>query len=422
MNRRAFLVRLGATVATLPLLEGARAARAARAAADSVGGPRDSAVAHPDSANGTAPADTTTAGPRSLVIAAGGDTTLGYNLQAHFDQQLAAGTAKEQLWPLYFAGVRPILEAADVAVVNLECPFTERGEKLKKNFNFRARPELVNILAEGSVDVVSLANNHTADYGPLGVKDTIATLGHARIAHFGAGTNLRQARKPAVLERRGTKIGFIGYYFQAEPDMLEPEEVYATAHRAGVAGCYKDLACVRGQIEQDLARLVRTVDIAIPFFHWGREGSYEVRDYQMALAHRCVELGCKAVLGAHPHRLQGIEVYRGAPIFYSLGNFVYGGIKEPSDTLTMIARMSFDRSGVRAEAIPVRFTSWPDRSFQPYVLEGEERELGLQRIGELSSSFRTTLPHLAAYRVARGETLVLPVDAPAETLKTGAPR
>jgi len=414
MKRRAFLGRLGVAIASAPAL--ARTARAASAFADSV------VRAAPDSAAG-APA---AGAPGTIVIAAGGDTTLGYNLQNHFDQQVAAGVPKEQLWPLYFAGVRPILEVADVAVVNLECPFTERGTKLTKNFNFRARRELVKVLEQGSVDVVSLANNHTNDYGPDGVKDTIATLDKAHIAHFGAGSNLSRARKPAVLERHGKKIGFVGYYFQADPDMLEPEEVYATAKTAGVAGCYKDLACVRRQIDEDVRRLVRTVDIAIPFFHWGKEGSYDVRDYQMELAHHCIALGCKAVLGAHPHRLQGVEIHRGAPIFYSLGNFVYGGIKEPSDTLTMIARMTFDGAMTNAEVVPLRFTSWPDKPFQPYVLEGEARELAMQRIGELSAGFPATLPQLAPYRLSR--TAAAPADsaptdpAPRDSLELGTPR
>src|SRR5204862_1016419 len=99
--------------------------------------------------------------------------------------------------------------------------------------------------------VVGVANNHINDYGKDGVKDTLETLDRARIAHFGAGMNLEKARRPAFLERGGLHVAFLGYYFQADPDMLEPEEVYATRHRAGVAGCYKDLACVRDQISED---------------------------------------------------------------------------------------------------------------------------------------------------------------------------
>jgi poly-gamma-glutamate synthesis protein (capsule biosynthesis protein) len=389
MNRREFLTRAAAAAATMGL---PGCMRAAMDPADPTRTP--AARADTTAAPGAGPM-----APRaeSVSIAAGGDTTLGYNLEAHFDQQLAAGMSKERLWPLYFAGLRSLMEAADLAVVNLECPFTARGQKLPKNFNFRARPELVRILTEGSVDVVSLANNHTADFGRDGVRDTMDTLDRAGIARFGAGMHLKEARRPVVVERNGLKLGFVGWYYQADPDMIEPEAVYATPSRAGVAGCYKDLDCMRQMIIEDLEQLVPRVDAVIPFFHWGKEGSYEVRDYQVQLAHLCVDHGARAVLGAHPHRLQGVEVYRGAPIFYSLGNFVYGGIKEPRDTLTAVARLRISRERTEADLVPVQFTQWPERAFQPFVLEGEEREAAMRRIAGYSRSFVEPLPQLLDY-------------------------
>ena len=359
----------------------------------------DSAAVAPPRPDSTA-ADTLAHAGRVVTIAAGGDTTLGYNLQDHFDRELAAGRTREQLFPYYFAGIKPLLEPADIAIVNLECPFTERGVKLKKNFNFRARLELVRVLQEGAVDVVSLANNHINDWGRDGVRDTIRTLDRARIAHFGAGMNLGQARRPAIVERNGVKVAFVGWYFQADPDMIEPEEVYATRRRAGVAGCYKDLACIRQQVTEDVTKLVPTVDAVIPFFHWGKEGSYEVRDYQIELAHLAVDLGAKAVLGAHPHRIQGIEVYKGAPIFYSLGNFVYGGIKEPKDAVTYVAQMRLSAAGVTAEVTPVQFTDWETRPFQPFVLEGTARIEAMQRLWTYSQGFTQMLPQLEEFRMA----------------------
>ena len=416
MKRRYFLARLTALVGGTLLARGVRA----QAPTDSLAGAPDSSAAapgaavtgsRPDTAKAAEAAPDSSASENAILLAAAGDTTLGYNLQDHFDQQRAAGVPDEQLWPLYFAGVRSVLDQADIALVNLECPFTERGEKLSKNFNFRARPELVEILRRGSVDVASLANNHTNDWGRLGVKDTIATLKRARIAHFGAGMNLTQARRPAVLERRGFKVAFLGYYFQADPDMLEPEAVYATRNSAGVAGCYKDLACVKAQIEEDVMHSILRAGAVVVYFHWGKEGSYEVRDYQIDLAHRCVDLGCKAVLGAHPHRVQGIELYKGVPIFYSLGNFVYGGIKEPSDTLSMIARVWLPRSdhgsdamgdgqgsaAIRADLIPVQFQRWLEAPFQPIVLEGAAREEAMSRIAGYSRGFVDPMPQLAPY-------------------------
>jgi len=226
--------------------------------------------------------------------------------------------------------------------------------------------------------------------------------------------NLNEARRPAIVERNGLRVGMVGWYFQAHPDMLEPKGVYATRKRAGVAGCYKDLACIRAMIREDLQALAPRVDVMVPYFHWGHEGSYQVRDYQIELAHLCVDLGCRAVLGAHPHRLQGIEVYRGAPIFYSLGNFVYGGIKEPKDTLTAIACLSLSRAGASAEVVPVQFTRWPEAPFQPFALAGEAREEALTRIAFYSARFKDTLPGLAAYRGR-------PVAAPSDSLGTASP-
>ncbi len=400
MNRRVFLSRLGALAVGLPLAGCATGGGAV-------------AVPPPDSGAVPQPEPTQQQQPPTIsgvaLLAAAGDTTLGYNLEAHFDEKLALGVSGESLFPLYMANVRPILEWADVAMVNLECPFTERGEPLLKNFNFRARPELVEILKAGKVDAVTLANNHLKDYGDEGVLDTVATLDGAQIAHFGAGANLSEARRPLILERQGVRLGFLGYYFQADPDMIEPEAVYATAQSPGVAGCYKDLECMERMVSEDVASLVPQVDAVIPYFHWGKEGSSWVRDYQVRLAHRCVDLGCRAVLGAHPHRLQGVEVYRGAPIFYSLGNFVFGGNKDPKDKLSAIARLRVPRVGpVEADLVPVQITRWPEAAFQPFVLEGPDKEAALARIATLSRGFTVTLPQLA--QAMPPPDLTAPVD------------
>ena len=371
MKRRAFLVRslaaLGQAGITLPAL----------------------AQSAPTGTKGSEP---------SITIAAAGDTVLGFNLQDHFDVQLTLGRTREELFELYFRGVREVLGKADLAVVNLECPFTERGEKLAKNFNFRARPEMVEILRRGGVAAVSVANNHAMDYGAEGMQDTIQTLNDAGIGHFGTGSTLSDARRPLIVERNGFRVGFLGYYFQSTEDMLEPAEVYALEDRPGVAGCYTDLEQMKAMVSEDIAALAPNVDAVIPFFHWGKEGKYVVGDYQSELARLCIKQGARAILGAHPHRLHGVEVHEGAPIFYSLGNFVYGGIKNPDDTLTMIARLRIDHQKVEAEVVPVRYTNWPDVPFQPVVLEGADRGKAIARIAELSRGFRRTLPMLRAVR------------------------
>lgn len=334
------------------------------------------------------------AGSPSVTIAAAGDTVLGFNLQDHFDEQLALGRTRNELFDLYGRGIRDVLGAADLAIVNLECPFTERGEKLTKNFNFRARPEMVEILKRASIDAVTVANNHAMDYGADGMTDTRTTLDHAGILHFGTGNDLAEARRPLIVERNGLTIGFLGYYFQIQEDMIEPPEIYALPGRPGASGWYTDLRQITAMVSEDVAALAVEVDAVVPFFHWGKESQYLVRDYQTELARLCIRRGARAVLGAHPHRIQGVEVYDGAPIFYSLGNFIYGGVKNPSDTLTMIAQLTIDREQVSASVVPVQFTNWPDAPYQPFVLQGAERTRGIARIAELSAGFARTLPML----------------------------
>jgi poly-gamma-glutamate capsule biosynthesis protein CapA/YwtB (metallophosphatase superfamily) len=386
VNRREFLLRFSAAAA---VLAASRRAAAAGAVADSAAAPADSSrAARAKMPGGVA------------LIAAAGDTTLGFNLQAHFDEQLATGMPRDFLYPTYFAGVKPIFDWADLRLVNLECPFTERGEPIPKNFNFRARRELVEILRQGNVDAVTLANNHLMDYGADGLADTEATLDGAGIGHFGAGVNLADARKPLIVERGGVRLGFLGYYFQDARDMREPAALYAGGASAGVAGCFTDLACMKAMLQADVAALAPRVDAVIPFFHWGHEGAYEVRDYQIELAHLAVDRGCRAVLGAHPHRFQGVEVYRGAPIFYSLGNFVFGGNKDPQDKLSAVARLRVPREGaVEAELVPIQITRWPEAPFQPFPLELDDKLAALARIGELSRGFPETLQQLKLARL-----------------------
>jgi poly-gamma-glutamate synthesis protein (capsule biosynthesis protein) len=333
-------------------------------------------------------------GTPSVSIAAAGDTVLGFNLQDHFDEQLSLGRTRAELFDLYARGIRDVLGAADIAIVNLECPFTERGEKLAKNFNFRARPEMVEVLKRASIDAVTVANNHAMDYGVDGMTDTRTTLDNAGIGNFGTGDDLAAARRPLIVERNGLRIGFLGYYFQTQEDMLEPPQIYALPGKPGAAGCYTDLQRIKAMVSEDVAALAADVDAVIPFFHWGKESQYQVQAYQIEIAQLCIRRGARAVLGAHPHRLQGVQVFDGAPIFYSLGNFIYGGVKNPGDTLTMVAQLTVERERVTASVVPVQFTSWPDAPFQPFVLQGEARTRGLARIAELSAGFRRTLPML----------------------------
>ena len=337
----------------------------------------------------------------SLLFA--GDVTLGFHHEEYFDEQVKKGKAKDEMFAHGFAKVRPISEKADLFVVNLECPFTARGEKVPKNFNFRARPEFVASLQSGSVDVVSLANNHLLDYGPGGLDDTLATLDAARIVHFGAGASLAAARTPAIVEVKGVKIAFLGYFFLGDRN-IEPAEVIATEKTPGVAGHHDDVAVIRRWVEEDVKAARAKADLVIPFFHWGRESRTIPEPYQLELGHAAIDAGAAAVLGSHPHVLQGIELYQGRPIFYSLGNFVFGGNWDPKDKMTAMIRIEADARGVRkTEIIPAYSDRFPEVPIQPYPAEGEAAEAVLNHLAAISRGFKATIPALAS-RPADGGT------------------
>ncbi len=327
------------------------------------------------------------AGVASVRVTFAGDVTLGFHVEEWADELVKKGTPKDEALAYGFDRVKDVTRSADLFVVNLECPFTDKGSKLAKNFNFRARPELVAGLSAGGVDVVSLANNHLMDYGPEGLFDTLTVLDTVKVAHFGAGRSLVEARAPAIVKVKGVTLAFLGYFFLGDRN-IEPKEVIATDSTPGVAGHFSDLK--------------KKADHVIPFFHWGREGRGQPEPYQLALGHAAIDFGASAVIGSHPHVLQGIELYREKPIVYSLGNFVFGGNWNPGDKRTALVHLVLTKNGVSAiEVTPARSDAYPERPCQPFLAEGEQAEDVLNHLAKLSAEFPDTLPVLKA-RVTDG--------------------
>jgi poly-gamma-glutamate capsule biosynthesis protein CapA/YwtB (metallophosphatase superfamily) len=328
----------------------------------------------------------------TLLVA--GDVTLGGHYQEYVDEQIRKKHAPDEAIRRGFEKVGKVTREADVFLVNLECPFTERGEIVFKNFNFRARPSLVDALTAGGVDVVSLANNHIMDYGSDGLDDTLSTLDETGIRHFGAGATLAGAREPVIVEVKGVRIAFLGYLFLGDQHP-EPYEIFATDDQPGAAGHYDDVDRLQSMIEEDIQSAKERADHVIPFFHWGREGQADPMPYQVALAHAAIDAGASAVLGSHPHNLQGIEVYNGAPIAYSLGNFVFGGRWNPPDKRTALLELKLNKSEVTSTTvIPAYTDSFPKEPFQPYLVHGSDAAMLKKYLVQLSAAFPDTLGSL----------------------------
>ncbi|MBI5785865.1 MAG: CapA family protein [Rhodocyclales bacterium] len=228
-----------------------------------------------------------------------------------------------------------LLADADYRIANLECPLATTGKAIPtKIYTFRADPRAVRVL-KGRFDAVSVANNHSGDYGRAAFLETLAVLDGARIRHFGGGRNLVEAHAPLWIEQKGLRIAVLGY------DEFLPRAFEAGADYPGIA--WSEDSHVISDIR---AARAAGADIVIPFMHWGWEYEDGPNARQRQLAHAMIDAGADAVVGGHPHVTQGAEVYRGKPIIYSLGNFVFDGFEAPEARLGWLLRMEIDRRGV----------------------------------------------------------------------------
>jgi poly-gamma-glutamate synthesis protein (capsule biosynthesis protein) len=236
-----------------------------------------------------------------------------------------------------FASFAPLLKSADVRVGNLECVVASTGsaEPDKPN-TFRVPPSTLKFVRR-HFDAVGLANNHSGDFGPQAFTQMLGLLDRAGLGYYGGGLNLAAAHTPWVVERHGVRIAFLGY------NEFQPRNFEADHDRAGIAWS-EDAQVVR---DIKLARTQWRADVVIPIMHWGwEEAKANVR--QRALARTMIDAGADAVIGGHPHQVQDTDVYKGKPIFYSLGNFVFEGFSDKVNNLGWALRMEVSKTGVSA--------------------------------------------------------------------------
>ncbi len=232
-----------------------------------------------------------------------------------------------------FAPTAALLDA-DFTVGNLECPVATTGAAVDKVYTFRAAPSTLPRLHQ-YFDAVSVANNHSGDYGPEAFRDTLAHLRTAGIPFFGGGADLSEAHAPLLLRKQGLTIALLGY------DGFHPRSFEATSERAGVAWVEEE------QMVLDIAKArAAGADVVLPFLHWGWENELAPSAGQRELARAMIDAGADAVIGAHPHVTQGAEMYRGKPIVYSLGNFVFDLLDQPENAVGWRLHLVVDRKGV----------------------------------------------------------------------------
>lgn len=225
------------------------------------------------------------------------------------------------------------LARADLRIANLECVVATGGKALDKPWTFRASPRTLPLLRR-HVDAVSVANNHAGDYGKAAFAEMLGRLRDAGVPYFGGGMDWREAHQPLIIERKGVRIALLGY------DEFFPRVFEAGVNLPGVAWSEDE------QVRHDIRQARMRADVVIPFMHWGQEHEPLANDRQRELARLMIDAGADAVVGTHPHVVQDTETYRGRPIVYSLGNFVFDGFSHIDNNTGWVLWMDVTKQGV----------------------------------------------------------------------------
>ncbi|GAA0599995.1 CapA family protein [Kribbella sandramycini] len=298
-----------------------------------------------------------------LTIAFGGDVNFHNQTQRLLDDDPATA----------FGDAAPELANADVAIVNLETAITGRGTAAQKRFLFRTDTRAVAAVKAAGVDAVSLANNHTLDYGQRGLTDTLAITKRLGLPTFGAGLNSTQAFAPWRTTIRGIRIAVIG---------VNQVEELATEWAAGPRRPGLAIAIDHRQAVDAVRRARRTSDLVIVVPHWGSEFDRCPTPQQRALSADLSAAGADLILGAHAHVLQGMGYLGRTYVAYNLGNLLFGGELPVPETwrggvlrLTLRARTVVSRTFVPTEM--------DAETRRPRALSAPERDQERARLNNL---------------------------------------
>ena len=301
---------------------------------------------------------------QTVTVTAVGDCTLGVT-QTHG----YAGSFHEYYdqngEDYFFGGVRDLFESDDFTLINLECVLSESENRVEKTWNLKGRPEYVGIMTGSSVEGCSLGNNHTLDYGESSLEDTKSVLDEAGIIY---GLNEHVA---TYTTESGIVIGIVS------SNMLWQDETHANYVKDGIAA-----------LREQGANLV------IVSCHWGIEGDHYANGYQVDMAHQIIDWGADLLIGTHPHVLQGVELYKGKVICYSLGNFCFGGNRNPQVKDTAVYQQTFTfvdgvlQTDINADMIPYSISSTTSRNdFRPTKAEGDRKHRIIADLNDYSSSY-----------------------------------
>ncbi len=297
-----------------------------------------------------------TAHPGDAVsIIAGGDCLLD-----RYDVSPASGVEAARRWSTLIDAAN----ASSAFLFNLETTVGSGGAAKKKRFVFRAPAEALFPLSGFACPVAALANNHAMDYGPRGLSATIGALDGLGIAHAGAGRTAVEAAAATKLALRGETISVFSFGFDED----------RSSYNEGQGECIAPLEPI--VMKRMIAASVSPSMAIVVMLHWGIEYDRRFNGYQQELARELVRAGADLVVGTGPHVLQGVEVYRGSLICYSIGNLVFDDLGSDDTTATVIVRMSLAPGAVRKmrkhfEIAPLRTRNATDGPSRPTASDAD---------------------------------------------------
>ena len=293
------------------------------------------------------------------VLLFGGDVLIKASTESIYKNNGVTGLVSEE--------ILAEMQNADIMMVNHEFQFSTRGEPMEdKQFTFQTDPKNVQILLDLGIDIVSLANNHSLDFGQDALQDTFVTLDEAGILYAGAGDSKERAEELQVIEVNGKKFGFL-----AATRVIPVAGWDVRNKQPGLFTTYDDTRLV-----ERIRESKEECDFLAVYVHWGIEREEYPEEYQNVIAKHCVEAGADVIIGAHPHVLQGIEFIEGKPIFYSLGNYIFNN-STPKTMLVKVLIKSDDT--VEYSLIPAFAVNG-----QTQVMEGAEAEKLYTYMNEIS--------------------------------------
>ena len=299
----------------------------------------------------------------SLTLTFTGDCTLGTNQEHTYPNSFHQYYDKKGA-DYFLSKVRSIFEQDDLTVINLEGSLTNSTDRVEKTWNHKGPPEYVEILSGSSVEVATMGNNHRLDYDISGCLETEKVLTETGIGYCYDDRYLIQ-------EVQGIKVGFVSVneHYDGEAVMVWLKEGHKYLRDQG---CSLVIACV----------------------HWGQDYEYEIQPTQLIMGPQLIDLGYDLVIGNHPHVLQGMQVYKGKFICYSLGNFCYGGNKNPKDKDSGIFQQTFTfldgvlQPQIDARFIPCFLSGKTDKNnYRPTLAKEKDFDRIIQKVNDASTDF-----------------------------------